>query len=274
MSNGAAPVTAVITLCSMPRVAHVSRQLRALADADVSRVVVWIGADAPPALDAERVITVPPGREGLRLAAARNAGASIALASGAELLVFLDADCVPGAELLPRYQAAHLGAPDAVLCGPVTYLPPDADASDSAALVRLTAPHPARPAPPSGRVRPAVVEEYALFWSLSFAAGAACWKRSGGFDERYEGYGGEDTDFAFRLRREGIPLIWVGGAHAYHQHHAVETPPWGHLDDILRNGALFAHTWGEWPMTGWLEEFARAGAVRRTDDGWERTAAH
>ncbi|CAL4858723.1 hypothetical protein MMM2322_00361 [Microbacterium sp. MM2322] len=121
--------------------------------------------------------------------------------------------------------------------------------------------------------RVAASEEYALFWSLSFALTPETWRRIGGFDEAYEGYGGEDTDFAFRMRAQGVPLVWTGGAHAYHQYHQTSSPPWQHLDDILRNGALFHERWGEWPMTGWLDAFERGGGVIRYADGWRRAPA-
>jgi hypothetical protein len=274
MSTSASlPATAVVTLCSASRVSHLRHQLAALAPWGVSRVVVWVGADEPPALDADCVLRVRPGWAGLRLAAARNAGASRALAGGAEFLVFLDADCVPGPDLLASYSAAFTRHSDAVLCGPVTYLPPGADVDDPGVLTEATSPHPARPNPPAGEVRAASTDEYELFWSLSFAIGADAWRRSGGFDEGYEGYGGEDTDFAFALRQIGIGLRWVGGAHAYHQHHQVERPPWRHLDDILRNGARFAAKWGAWPMSGWLEAFAAAGAIRWDGSTWERVGS-
>ncbi|HYJ48613.1 MAG TPA: galactosyltransferase-related protein [Microbacterium sp.] len=263
---------AVVTLCSTPRVAHVRNQLAALSGrADVERTVVWIDDDDAPALDADRILRVDRGPAGLRLAAARNAGAAAAIAHGAALLVFLDADCVPAPDLLDRYRAAALLHPDAVLGGPVTYLPPDFDVSDGGALAAATAPHPARPNPADGAVQAASADEYPLFWSLSFAVGADAWRRIGGFDEAYEGYGGEDTDFAFRLRSRAVPLLWVGGAHAYHQYHETSTPPWQHLDDILRNGARFAARWGEWPMTGWLSAFAEDGAVRWDGSSWHRT---
>ena len=178
---------------------------------------------------------------------------------------------MPGADLLDRYRAAALAHPDAVLAGPVTYLPPGSDASDRSALQRATAPHAARPNPPDRTTQMAAADEYPLFWSLSFAMTVATWQRIGGFDEAYEGYGGEDTDFAFTLRNRGVPLVWVGGAHAYHQHHPTSSPPWQHLDDILRNGARFAQRWGEWPMTGWLRAFAEEGAVKWDGSSWVRS---
>jgi hypothetical protein len=94
----------------------------------------------------------------------------------------------------------------------------------------------------------------------------------GGFCEAYEGYGGEDTDFGQLARRAGVELCWVGGAWAFHQHHATATPPTQHLHDILRNAALFHRRWGWWPMIGWLNEFAAAG-LARYDPGRDRWTA-
>lgn len=264
---------AVVTLCSTPRMAHLRGQLASLERADAQRIVVWIGEDDPPVLAADRVLRVPPGENGLRLAAARNTGADAAMSSGAGLLVFLDADCVAGSHLVARYLSAAVARPGAVLCGPVTYLPPGIDVSDDAALRGARAPHPARPNPPDGDVLLAGPDEYRLFWSLSFALTPATWQHVGGFDPGYEGYGAEDTDFGFAMRAAGVPLAWVGGAHAYHQHHETQSPPWAHLDDILRNGERFARRWGQWPMTGWLEAFAEAGAIVWDGQVWRRTPA-
>jgi GT2 family glycosyltransferase len=210
----------------------------------------------------------------LPLARARNLGAEAALARGAELLVFLDVDCIPGPGLLEGYSraAADPASRRRLLCGPVTYLePPGPGGYDLSGLEALDRPHPARPAPRRGEVR--LGGSHELFWSLSFAVGARTWRRIGGFDEAYAGYGGEDTDFGQRARRAGVDLAWVGDARAYHQHHPVEDPPVGHLEDILRNGALFAGRWGWWPMRGWLEEFERRGLVESDGSGGYRRRA-
>jgi GT2 family glycosyltransferase len=100
-----------------------------------------------------------------------------------------------------------------------------------------------------------------LFWSLAFAVTPATHERIGGFDEGYEGYGAEDTDYAFRARRAGVGLAWVGGAWAHHQHHPVSDPPVEHLHDIVRNARRFHAAWGRWPMEGWLRAFADLGLV-------------
>ena len=258
--------TAVVTVVH-GRHDHLARQLDGLASqtrpAD-DHVVVAMGDDGVRAVvgDRARVLDLPAGPR-LPLAAARNAGAATALAAGADLLVFLDVDCIPAAALVERYSAV---AQDGVLdSGPVTYLPP-ADDYDLATLSTLADPHPARPAPADGEVVEAT--DHRLFWSLSFAVTAATWAALGGFCEEYAGYGGEDTDFAETAHAAGVPLRWVGGAAAFHQHHPVSRPPVEHLDDVLVNGAVFARRWGWWPMQGWLEAFEQRGLVRRAGDGW------
>ena len=184
-------------------------------------------------------------------------------AAQAELLVFLDVDCIPCPSLLARY--AEVADDDAVSCGTVGYLPPDPPHDLAAAAV----PHPARPVPSDGEMIRG--GDHRLFWSLSFAMTALAWRRVGGFNEAYTGYGGEDTDFGQRARAAGLDLHWIGGADAYHQHHPVSDPPVEHLDDILRNGARFAARWGWWPMEGWLQAFADRGLIRREGDGWIRS---
>jgi N-acetylglucosaminyl-diphospho-decaprenol L-rhamnosyltransferase len=200
-----------------------------------------------------------PGRHGLPIAAARNAGAEAAVRRGAELVIFLDVDCLPDPELVHFYQAAARAADSTLLCGPVAYLPrPGANGYDLDGLGRYAF-HPARPAPPPGEL--VAHGDPRLFWSLSFAVTAASWQRIGGFCEEYEGYGAEDTDFAFLARDAGLSITWVGGAAAYHQWHFTQSPPVGHLDDIVRNAAIFAARWGWWPMEGWLGAFADEGLV-------------
>lgn len=248
---------------------HLQAQQAAVARLDPTpdqRVVVTM--DDPAATELVRgsaaVVPVSGDPRGLPLAAARNAGAAAALTGGAELLVFLDVDCLPAPRLLQHYAAAARTTPDALLCGPVAYLPPPPPGGYH--LDRLAGHpfHPARPAPAPGEVRTG--GDHRLFWSLSFAVSAADWARVGGFCPDYAGYGGEDTDFALLARRAGLDLAWVGGAAAYHQWHPGSSPA-DHRDDILRNGALFARRWGWWPMGGWLEELADLGLARRTPDG-------
>lgn len=260
--------TAVITLVH-GRHAHLAAQQQALLRSSVlpdDYVIVAMDdpgiAGAPAPGLAGTVVEVPGTGEQLPLARARNAGARTAIDRGAELLVFLDVDCLPGPGLLAGYVSAA-GAAETkgrLLCGPVTYLdPPGPSGYDLERIEELDAPHPARPAPAPGTIIPDDSPD--LFWSLSFAATNALWQYVGGFCEDYSGYGGEDTDYARRAQQRGVGLAWIGAARAYHQWHPTQDPPVQHVADIVRNANLFYQRWGSWPMGGWLEGFRRMGLI-------------
>ncbi len=268
---------AVITIAHGRR-EHLSGQCRSLARSTrVPDDHVVVAMDDPELLrwqPAGSIIprVLPVGRSplGLPLAAARNAGAQAAIRHGADALVFLDVDCLASPGLVADYTEAVAVDPDVLWSGPVTYLPPPPDGGYRfAELDRWDDPHPARPAPPPGtRMRG---EDPDLFWSLSFAVSRDAWLRIGGFCEESVGYGAEDTDFAQCAVRAGVRIGWTGGARAHHQYHPTADPPVGHLDDILRNGALFRDRWGRWPMEGWLHDFEQNGLIQRHGAGWERT---
>jgi N-acetylglucosaminyl-diphospho-decaprenol L-rhamnosyltransferase len=261
------------------RTTHLRRQLdgldRSTTTADHHVIVAVDDDDVAGQVRDARATVVPlnSGSPRIPMAAARNLGARVAIDGGAELLVFLDVDCIPSPGMLGHYQRAaatpaHEGA---LLCGPVTYLPaPGPDGYDLDRLADLTAPHPARPAPPAGVT--VAGDEYHLFWSLSFAVTAAVWQRIGGFATEYVGYGGEDTDYAQRAAEHAVGLRWVGGAHAFHQVHPVSDPPTEHLTDIVANAVTFHRRWGWWPMQGWLDAFERQGLISRDRIGTPHVA--
>jgi len=246
---------ATLAMCRPPADEHV---VVALSDPElVERGLAAASLEAPP--------------EGLPLAAGRNLGAEVALASGADVLVFLDVDCLAGSELVEAYAAAVERDPGTVWSGPVTYLPPPPAAGyDLGRLAEMDDPHPARPAPGPGELVRGGDPD--LFWSLSFAMSADAWRASGGFCEEYVGYGGEDTDFARVALAAGLDLGWTGSARAYHQWHPVSAPPVEHVVDIVRNAEIFRSRWGVAPMQGWLDAFRRDGLVVRDADGaWHLT---
>ncbi|MCS7477652.1 galactosyltransferase-related protein [Umezawaea endophytica] len=262
------PRTAVITIAA-GREAHLQRQREAL-DADEVDLHVVVGMTGSPRLgpvdSAPEVtpISVPSGHRGLPLAAARNAGARAAIEHGAELLVFLDVDCIPGPRSLSRYTAAALEVPRAtLLCGPVAYLPPPPRQGypPPAELACLAEPHPGRPAPEAGRI---LLDDkrFDLFWSLSFATSSDDWDRFGGFCEQFAGYGAEDTDFALRAAERGARLAWIGGAVAYHQHHPPSRHEERHVRELVVNARLFHRRHGFWPMEDWLTDLDQAEVVR------------
>lgn len=261
---GAAAGTAVVTVVR-GRAGHLARQRRVLAAGPVvEHVVVGMGEEPPvdgAGPPTRTAVVAAPGP--LPVAAARNAGAALAVASGARLLVFLDVDCLPGDRLVTRYRqaAGRLGRP-ALLAGPVTHLPPPGPGGyPERNLDRWADPHPGRPVPPDGALLAEPRRE--LFWSLSFAVTAAAWERSGGFCEDYRGYGAEDTDFALTC---GLPLYWVGGAHALHQHHPPARADPDRVGEIVANARTFHRRHGWWPMAQWLAELDAAGSVRFDPD--------
>ena len=208
---------------------------------------------------------------GLPLAAARNLGVRTAIDAGADVVVLLDVDCLAGAGLVASYADVVTARPEHIWSGPVTYLPP----RRPAATPRT------RPTSRTGttRTRRDRALRPASCWSpttptSSGRCPSACTRARGSASaasaRTTSATAGEDTDLGRTAIARGIGLGWVGGARAYHQHHPVSSPPVEHLDDILRNGRLFHERWGEWPMTGWLEEFERRGLVRREDGHWVR----
>ena len=166
-----------------------------MGDGEAERLRALLG-------DGADVIGVPGTPSGLPLAQARNAGARHALAAGAELLVFLDVDCIPGPGPARALRGGRADGP-ALLCGPVAYLPPAPPGGYPATgLRRAGRAHPARPVPPEDGVLTG--GDHTLFWTLSFAITRATWHRVGAFCEDYVGYGGEDTDYGQLARRAGV----------------------------------------------------------------------
>lgn len=189
------------------------------------------------------------------LAKARNLAVQEAKGEG---LIFLDVDCIPSKDLVANYSQAF--KPNVILSGQVRYLYPDADLSrlDDRSLIDSSKPDPIR----SGMN----ALPYELFWSLNFACERNTYLKIGGFDEAFEGYGAEDTDFSFRARQVGVSLQNVA-VMAFHQHHAGYDPPLNHFADIVRNAGVFFQNWGKWPMEGWLTAFRRLGYIQ-----WEERA--
>lgn len=193
---------------------------------------------------------------GLALAKARNTAAA---ASEGDLLLFLDVDCIPGKNLVPAMREA-LEANDALICAEVLYL----GADDAKAgwreedLLVAGRRHPARAFPSIGL---RAETDPGLFWSLAFGIRRDSFERLGGFDEMFEGYGAEDTDFGFRAAAAGLPLLFLAAAPVFHQHHSEYDPPLQHFEDIVRNAGTFERRWGFLPMRGWLDAFAARGLI-------------
>jgi len=216
--------------------------------------------DLPPAPFPVRQVLIPG--EAAPLAAARNVAAR---AARGEMLLFLDIDCIPAPDFTADY-ARVLARQDALLMGEVAYLPAGAVATGwtFADLEPLGVRHSDRQGPPQTATAPC--NDYRCFWSLTFAIRRARFLDIGGFDERFTGYGGEDTDFGREVDAHGVPILWVRGAKCYHQYHPHHMPPVHHLDSVLHNAQVFREKWGHHTMEHWLRAFRLMGLIEREGD--------
>ena len=224
-------------------IVDMSRQPIAAVDIDIPLKIARLETDALP------------------LAQARNVAAQM---STGEYFLFLDVDCIPRSGLVGTMMEA-LETNDALICADVSYLGPnDARGSWSEAeLLGRGKAHSVRSFPQSGL---RAENDPALFWSLAFGISRRRFDELGGFDETFVGYGAEDTDFGFRARQIGLPLMFLGGTGVFHQYHPVSDPPVEHLESIVRNAMVFYERWRVWPMSGWLDAFEEAGLIRRNQD--------
>lgn len=223
----------------------------------------------PPGFAAEvapiEVVRIGVTEAGFPLAAARNAGIDRV---GTEHVVLLDVDVIPGTGLIEGYGAALGGAAaEGLVCGELRYLPPgvpdnDVDWSEPELLAQAK-PAAARPAVAPGELRRD--DQHLLAWTTTLAFSTATCERIGGFDERFLGYGAEDTDFGVRARATGVGVWWSGDAIGFHRDHDGGESGLDrrrrNLPAIVRNATLFAELHGWWPMGGWLEEFRELGLV-------------
>ncbi len=147
-AGGPAPSVLTLVRGRADRLRNLMQGLARQTLAPRELVIAWMQSERAPDLPDPgcpiRHLHVPG--EPMPLAAARNRAAEAACA---ELLVFLDVDCIPSPTLTDAY--ARAGATtQGLLLGEVLYLPPGAGTGDCkpAVLDRLGRAHPARPALP------------------------------------------------------------------------------------------------------------------------------
>ncbi|SHI39981.1 glycosyltransferase family 2 protein [Wenxinia saemankumensis] len=252
------------------RDAHLANVVRGFAAQTQPPVELIVGVmqDAPYEALPEapfpvRQILVRKVRGELPLAAARNA---VAAAASGEVLAFVDVDCIPAPTLVADYAEACSDGRGLVM-GEVLYLREGATAQglDFERFAAEGVRHSDRQGPPDHGLK--ACEDYRCFWSLNFAMHREDWSRSGGFDEGYYGYGGEDTDFGRVLDDRDIDIWWTRGARVYHQYHAHCMPPIHQVASVIRNAEYFATRWGHRTMEHWLYGFRLMGLIEPTASG-------
>lgn len=124
-------------------------------------------------------------------AKARNAG--IAAARG-DLVIFCDDDTIAPQSWVSAHMRAHAGTAAAAVSGPII------NVANARALP-----------PPRARNF-----SRAFFCTCNVSAPKRELEAVGGFDERYDLYGWEDTDLGIRLRARGVRRVFAWDAYLYH----------------------------------------------------------
>ena len=214
-------------------------------------VVVDDGSFPPlrvPASTALRVRTVRQERRGFGLARARNAGARAALH---DILVFLDGDVIAEAGLLAAHARWHHAVSDALtlgFCASVSVEGMDAAAvrDRPASLAELFAGRPCdtpwleRHMARTADLTSGHDDAFRAVTGHNLGISRAFFEEAGGFDESFARYGGEDTEFGYRVQMRGGLLVPARDAFGWHQGRWAEGRAGKERDQALQ-GAKLAH---------------------------------
>jgi len=239
-----APPSVTVVVAHYRQQAQLDRTLLALSRQDhpASRLEIVVVDDGSPETPRvpDGVRLVVQEDRGFRLAAARNLGASVA---DGEVLCFLDADTAPEPGYVRELTRLPALASDVVAAGRRRHAALDRAAEE--ARVEEVAPGLELDEP--GWLRRAHAESRDLLdaddRSYRFVIGAvtACsadlFADTGGYDEGFTRYGGEDWEWAYRAWLAGGVLAHVPSAVAWH-----DGPEWSGRDLADRQRAKNAET--------------------------------
>jgi GT2 family glycosyltransferase len=186
------------TLAALRRQDHASHRLEVIVADD--------GSPEPPRVP-DDVVLVRQEDAGFRLAAARNLGAA---AATGEILVFLDADTTPEPAFVRELVRLPALAPDCVTVGRRRHarlddVPVTEDIELAVAGRELVEPPWLREAYRTSRnLLDADDRSYRYVIGAALACSRRLFDESGGFDDTFTSYGGEDWEWAYRA--------WIGGA--------------------------------------------------------------
>ncbi len=230
---GAAPRLSVITPTG-GRLRALLRKARALAAQTAPPAAfewrLWSNdpADATEVLRARlRALALPfawrlDGGEALAAGAARNRAAEGARGT---VLLLSDDDCLPDPGAVAAQLRAHDADPGVAWIGPLRLpaeLRREARAEPFERPLRL----------PGGRA------SWINLTGANSAVPAAAYRAVGGYDPEWRGYGGEDPELAWRLRRRGVRFRHVADAGAVHLGRV-----WDDADKAYRAGWAHRRVW-------------------------------
>lgn len=187
----------------------------------------------------------------LPLAAARNRGIE---ACKTDQIIFIDVDCIVSPTLFGSI-LAKLNDHKIISAYPLylSTLPYHGHFNE---LEKSAIPHPARE-----NLQPETDISHLQFWSLIFGVKMEIFRKIGGFDETFTGYGAEDTDFAMSFNQVGIKLQFVKDF-VLHQYHEKYDPPLNYFETIIDNAIRFEEKWNFYPMKSWLRSFEEKGLIK------------
>lgn len=240
----ATPPTVSVVVVHYDQPGELARTLHALARQDhpadrTEVIVVDDGSPEPPRVP-DGVRLVRQEDRGFRAAAARNLGAS--LATG-DVLVLLDADTAPEPGYLREISRLPALAPDCVVVGrrrhaDLAGTPVDVPVEQAGPAHELTEPAWLVDA---YRATHDLLDVDDRSYRYLIGAVTACsrsfFAETGGFDEGFDAYGGEDWEWTYRAWLAGAVLAHVPGAVAWH-----DGPDWSGRDDAASQEKKNAET--------------------------------
>ncbi len=210
-------ISVIIPNLHSPLIGDVIDSIAAQTERRLISEILVVGQDRhglvkPPARHIETLQPVSAAR-------ARNLGAACARG---HYLLFIDSDCIAMPDLIERI-AVHIRKGTSVICGGVAIEPGKYWTTCDNLLVFAdyldTSPAGERPWAPS----------------LNLCIQRLLFCRAGGFDERFPGAAGEDTDLTLRLRTIGITIMFEPRGRVIHCHRrATPRAVWEHLRSFGR----------------------------------------
>lgn len=195
----------------------------------------------------------------LPLAKARNLAAQTATS---DKLLFLDVDCIAAHNFVENMSNALNKYKGLITCN-VYYLPGNfINYNENYLPLEEKMLKIGKPSPYRKFINNKYIEgSFQNFWSLAFAIKKNIFDNIGGFSEDFIGYGGEDTEFAYKAIKKDYKHYLGGFIGAFHQYHDIDNFPYCKFSDIIQNAQIFYNKWGIWCMNGWLETFQKEGYI-------------